>query len=755
MNEHIQRLLDQRLLLKKEKIWEDISTRVSSIYPPIKKHITAMEFIPASPTLMNANTKGERIGTLSSCFPMKIEDSIEGIFNALTECAIVTKYGGGIGVNFSPLRSSSEGVSGIGDRKSSGPLPFISIYNEMLSGISQGGSRRGAGMSQLDIYHPNILDFINAKVDISEITNFNFSIRIPDSFYTRLKSAPNEKHQVVCKDGKIIKLDITVKELWDLIIERAWKTGEPGIFNSDIAYNQCAVTNLDDMVLSNPCAEFVNIPYTSCALGSIDLAKLITVGGSFDWDKFENLVVSGYRFINATLDKNVYPTKKIKDTTLQVRAIGLGYMGLAHLFYKLKIPYNSDNAKKLSADIMLYLTLRSMQESVEIAKKKGSYPAYDEKLFFKANARLFKRKKVHNIDVAKLVNDIKKYGIHNSATTSIAPTGTLSFLAETSSGIEPVFALSYSKKIKIGTVDNTDEYDTVYISDPIFSEYITNNFDEKTCHEIQKHVIENYGSCQKCKEISDEMKKVFVVAADLTPNEHLDILEIGAANISLSVSKTINLPKETSKSEIGKVYLSAHERKIIGVTVYRDGSREGILVHGGEKIISREAPKRPKELPCHIYTITVKGVKWKVFVGLFNDYPFEVFAGKIDGFDIPNNIENGTLTRIKAGTYQFAHDDQILIKNIVEIFQNSEEEALTRLISTNLRHGTPIDFIIQQLEKSHGAITDFNKSIIRAFKRYLKDGVSTNLICHECGNKVIYFDGCKKCTNPECGAMFC
>jgi len=751
MNESIMKLLQDRYFLSTESSWDDIAKRVSVIYPDIYEHIRDMDFIPSTPTLLNANTKGERRGTLSSCFPMGIEDSIEGIMGSAKECAIVTKYGGGVGYDFSILRGSEENIKSI-NRNSSGPLPFIGIFNSILDGIQQGGVRRGAGMALLSINHPDILNFIQAKEDISQFTRFNFSIKITDDFYKILKERPQQTHQIQDRNGNWSSLltkegsTLSVKQVWDIIIDHAWKSAEPGIFNEDIAKRQCTVTNLSDQVICNPCSEFVNIPYSSCNLGSINLANFVK-DKKFDWDKFTEVIKTSTQFLNAVIDKNKYPIKEIESVTKSIRPIGLGFMGLAHALYKLRIPYNSKKGKKFANDISKGITINSLEESIILAKNSQPYEAYDYDLFYKANERILK-----DAD-KKLLKDLKKYGVRNSSFTSIAPTGSISFMANTSSGIEPVFALTYSRKIE----KKDKEYDIVYISDPIFEDYLNKSFEDKVKNKILKQVADNNGSCQKCEDIPEKDREVFQVAGDLTPMDHLETLKEVAVNTSLSVSKTINLPKSATKEEISNVYLKAHEYGIIGTTIYRDGSREGILVHNTDEegIIERSAPKRPKELPCHIYRITVHGEKWIVFVGLYKGHPYEVFSGKVDLVDIPSSIEDGILIKVKKGLYQFKHGEETLIKDIGKLFTSGAEEALTRQISTNLRHGTPIDFIIEQLEKSYGTVVDFNKSILRALKRYLKDGTESSMVCPECGNKLIYFDGCTSCDSPDCAFSKC
>ena len=474
MNKAIEKLLKERYYLKNETCWDDIAKRVSVIYPEIYEDIRDMRFIPSSPTLMNCNTRGERIGTLSSCFPMNIDDSIEGIFDALKEAAIVTKYGGGIGYDFSALRSSYENIESI-KRVSSGPLSFVNIFNASLDGIRQGGVRRGAGLGLLSIYHPNIIEFILSKDSLNEFNRLNFSIKIPNQFYEDLKNNPNKIHQVQLKSGEwkdLIREEkkITVKQLWDLIVHQSWKTAEPGIFNESIAYNQCTVTNLSNIVIANACTEFTNIPYTSCALGSINLSKFIK-NEIFNWKEFEQIIRKAVRFIDLTIDKNNFPLKIIEKTTKQVRAIGVGFMGLHSAMMKLKIPYNSKEAINFTKDISCYMTLCGMDESTLMAQEIGGYPAFDKEIFFNANKRFFSREKCRNIDIEQLKKNIEKHGIRNSSITSVAPTGTISFIADVSQGVEPVFALAYERKIEKGN----KEYEVVYITDKVFEEYLNKN----------------------------------------------------------------------------------------------------------------------------------------------------------------------------------------------------------------------------------------------------------------------------------------
>lgn len=502
--------------------------------------------------------------------------------------------------------------------------------------------------------------------------------------------------------------------------------------------------------------EFTNIDYSSCNLGSINLVHCVNPDGTFNFEKFEHLVREATRFLNNVIDVNNYPIEKIKTITKSIRPIGLGIMGFAHMFYKMGIPYNSKEALHFADELSYKLTTISMDESIEIAKETGSYGAFDLDTYIKANTRLLK-------DNESLTNKIKKFGIANSSATSIAPTGTLSFVADTTGGIEPQFALVYSRKIE----KNNKEYEVVYVSDEIFDEYLSTNFDYETKTKILKEVGENNGSCQKVKEIPQDMKNVFVVASDLTPMEHLEMLAVLAKNTSLSISKTINMPSTATKEEVSEVYLKAYELGVIGVTVFRSGSRDGILIHKSDDksgmIVKTDAPKRPKSLPCHVYKFNIlnretdKSEKWIVFVGLLNDEPYEIIAGKIDSVDIPNAITEGEMIKVRkpsGNIYQFAVDGKVLVENVSEAFVNDLQRYATRLMSWGLRHGGGINYLRDVLQKSNGTIVDFDKAIIRAINRYVKE-VKVKEKCPQCGNELRWTEGCIKCSDPECSYTKC
>jgi ribonucleoside-diphosphate reductase alpha chain len=375
-----------------------------------------------------------------------------------------------------------------------------------------------------------------------------------------------------------------------------------------------------------------------------------------------------------------------------------------------------------------------------------------------ANARFFTRSNCRDIDVDQLRKDIKKYGCYNSSQTSIAPTGSISFIAHTSSGIEPIFALAYTRKIE--KLDK--QYDVVIVADPIFESYL-NTFQLDKKEKILKYVSENKGSCLGCPDLPAVIQRTFVVAGDIHPDWHLRILSASANNVSLSVSKTVNLPMESTKKNIADIYIKAHEMGIVGLTVYRDGCREGILNHinGGVKLESiqrHDAPKRPDDLPCNIHEITVEGEMYLVMIGLLNGTLYEIFVTKDYKSIKLEGEKTGIIRRVGKSKYNLivndseSDEEKTVIENIGKV-SKSIYGSLSRLISTNLRHGVPLQTVVEQLNKTVG-FTEFDKIVSRVLKRYILDGeeVITSEVCPECKSKLKYYDGCKTC---QCGWSKC
>lgn len=767
MKQAIQKLLKERYYLPHENEWNHIADRVSAIYPPIGLMLRRKEFIPSSPTLMNANTGGLRKGTLSSCFIMGIEDSIgtehskESIFDSLKETAIVTKACGGVGYVFSRIRSEGEIIKSIG-RPSSGPIPFMHMFNSVADGMTQGGARKGAIMGQFDVEHPQILDVIKEKHGKKVLQRINISIRLGDDFYKQLKEHPFSNFYVKDLSGVSTALystngdPLTISDVWNEIVEYAWQNGDPGIFNKDIATRQCSVVSIGAYVASNPCAEFTGIPYSSCNLGSVNMAMMLKQINSkwvVDYTKLDRTVRTATRFLNAVIDVNDFPLEKIKEIALKIRPIGLGVMGVAHMFYLLEIPYNSSEALLLEEQLMHRITTISMEESVNMSIETGMcYPAFDYDEYMRANERFFEPKEWWTEEdhdrIDALRYNIYEHGIMNSCNTSIAPTGTISFISGTilalnsgtSGGIEPVYSLVGSRKIE----KTGGEYETVYMVDSVFDDYLYSNFDLEKIAIILEKVSKNKGSCQGITEVPEYWQKIFVTAQDLTPDEHLNMLGVVARNTSLSVSKTINLPNNATRKQISDVYLRAHELGIIGVTVYRDRCRDQILTAGEENIPEEVKLMRPPYLEADFHSTTIHGQKFAIVVGLYNKQPYEVFALKMT---VKHKDRKGQLVKVSKTRYDFVADT-LTIENI-NVTQ-PEEKAITLMASMSLRHGVPITSVIKTITKASDNVTDFASAIVRVLKKYIKEEYQ---VCPECGEKLIFTDGCTSCSN--CGFSKC
>lgn len=941
----------------------------------------------------------------------------------------------------------------------------------MLDGVSQGGVRRGAGMLQFDINHPDILEIVRAKNKPGVLERMNVSIRVPDYFYTQLNDSPNEAHMVFLKDGSSICLRengklVTVQEVWNEIIKYAWLNAEPGIFNSDIATKQCTVTNISKAVLSNPCQpafatvltpggiktfgelnigdtiwsgkrwtkvinkwftgnkqvysynttagsfvgtenhrivqrgtkikvkdassidicpgdkngkikfninaimdglvlgdgsvhkasndlvylnigeddydyfsseikslilkdrriafktgwevstsivsselpktynreipiryykgnfnntasflrglysangsivsnritlkqtslklikqvqemlsslgimsyyttnnpksvefnngiydckksydlnitidreifynkigfiqkykqdklksiikdvlrtkssyeiisiddlgfhdvfditveadehtywtggllvsncqEYVNIEYSSCNLGSINLCSCIT-DGVFDWNKFQILIEKATRFLNEVIDSNFYPLGKIEKITKQIRPIGLGVFGYAHMLYALGIPYNSPVAYELTEDIFNFLTYISMLTSVEIAREKHkTYPAFDYTTFMKANSRFFNKGGKWD-DLKDL---IKHYGIYNSCNTSIAPTGTISYIGNRSSSIEPVFALAYFRSIE----EKNKEYDVVELADPIFTSYLYQNYTNEEIDTILKYVANNDGSCQGCSLIPEEDQKVFVVAGDLTAMEHLKTLGIIARNTSLSVSKTINLPETATTEEINDVYINAFKEGVIGVTVYRKGSRDAILnvsnpSDNKEPVVDKPSSVNPplitpRERVLDGKTYKIKDPHGNVYVtcnySIINGKkrPTEIFI-----FSSNENQEMyAALGKTLSAIMRRNDDISFIIDDLKSIKASSEsggyfDPTFGFIKSRPMHLGLILDEFIAGLEQELGSMTC--PDIQPKYK-------STGEVCPDCGADLVREGGCKRCSS--------
>ena len=497
------------------------------------KMMTALEFLPNSPTLMNASTS---LGQLSACFVLPVEDSMEGIFNALKNMAMIHQTGGGTGFDFSRLRPEGDLVSTT-KGEASGPVSFMSIFNQATGVIVQGGRRRGANMGILRCDHPDIMDFIEAKLEESAFSNFNLSVGVTDKFMEAAKKEENFD-LINPRTNEKVK-SINAKSLFDLIVYSAWRSGDPGLVFLDEINRHNPTPGLGRIEATNPCGEIPLLPFESCNLGSINLSKFVN-NGSIDWDLLREKIHWGVRFLDNVIEVNKYPLPQIKEMTFANRKVGLGVMGFADMMIKLGIPYTDEKAVKLASQIIKFFHQESLQASQALAEERRVFPNYENSIFPQKNLRL-----------------------RNATVNTVAPTGTISILAGCSSGIEPLFALSYVRNVLSGT--------RLFETHPLFEKEIRQRglYSKELMAEAGK-----FGTIQNIEEFPADLRKIYVTAFDVPPSQHLKIQAAFQRYTDNSVSKTINLPPEASAEEVRDIYFSAYELKCKGITVYRYGTKK-------------------------------------------------------------------------------------------------------------------------------------------------------------------------------------
>lgn len=631
--------------------------------------MTNLEFLPNSPTLMNA---GRDLQQLSACFVLSIDDSMESIFETIKDTAIIHKSGGGTGFSFSRLRGKNMPVRSTGGI-SSGPVSFMKVFNAATQAVKQGGTRRGANMGILRVDHPDILEFITCKEQDKEISNFNISIAITEEFMRRAKN--NEDYDLVDPRSKKTVAKLNAKEVFDLIVKMAWMNGEPGIVFIDRMNRDNPTPKLGEIESTNPCGEQPLLPYESCNLGSINVSRMIS-DGKIDWNKLGRTIKKAVHFLDNVIDMNSYPLKRIEETTKGNRKIGLGVMGFADALYMLGIRYDSDDAIKLAEKIMKYVLDESRVASEELAEIRGAFPTFKDSVYGVARAR----------------------PLRNATLTTIAPTGTLSIIANCSSGIEPVFAISYIRNI----MDNTKLVEV----HPYFQQVA----EKRGFYSVElMNLIAQKGTIKGFDEIPDDVQKLFTTAHDVEPAWHVKMQAAFQKYTNNAVSKTVNLPSTATTDDVKTIYLQAYETDCKGVTIYRDNSRQeqvlNIPAHGApaDKSIA-EAVAAHKVAPRPRPTVTI-GTTAKVSTGCGNLYitinedeqglPFEVFMhmGKAGGCAM------------------------------------SQLEAIGRLVSLAFRSGIEISAIIEQLRgircpspswEKGGRIFSCSDAIARAIEKSMQ-----------------------------------
>lgn len=558
------------LMLLAAKELDDYADKIKEYF----ELMTAQDFLPNSPTMMNA---GGRLGQLSACFVLGMPDDMEKIMKSTSDAALIFKSGGGVGINYSDLREEGDIVastSGV----ASGPVSFMNIINTVTEVVKQGGKRRGANMGIIEAWHPDVEKFITNKTEPGVLENFNVSVGIWEDFWNALVNTIDGKYMLRSpRDRKPVK-EINAHQLIDLIALSAWKSAEPGLifFDQINKYNVFAKARQSPLRATNPCGEQSLYPYESCNLGSINLVNLVKRKADgeyeFDWQRYEETIRKTTRFLDNIIDVNHYPVKEIDIASKDSRRIGLGVMGVADLLYKLKIPYNSKEGYDLQSKLSEALTYYSMEESVALAKSRGEFPLCSKTEYPEGKIPIAgyyeKPKESHCYEWDALIDKIKKHGIRNVLTTTVAPTGTLSMIADCSNGMEPAFALVFEKRVTVGRFFYTNKIvEQVLKEHGLYSD------------ELLAKIADNYGSLKGIPEIPQWMQDVYVTAMDIHWADHLMAQGVWQDWIGNAIAKTINMPYDVTAEDVKSAYLLAHELGLKGITVYRDGSRHKQVLH--------------------------------------------------------------------------------------------------------------------------------------------------------------------------------
>ncbi len=517
---------------------------VKKIEDEFYKAMSRLEFLPNTPTLMNAGTK---VGQLSACFVIPVGDSLHEIFDAVKWTAIIHQSGGGTGFDFSHLRPNGDPVKSTGG-VASGPVRFMTIFDKTTEVIKQGGKRRGANMGLLRVDHPDILEFIECKSKEGFLSNFNISVAITDAFMKAVKK--NSDYSLINPRNKQVQGKLNARKVLDLIITNAWETGDPGIIFIDEINRSNPTPGLGDIEATNPCGEQPLLSWESCNLGSINLSKVVK-NGKVNWTKLARLASLGVRFLDNVIDVNKYPAPQIERITLANRKIGIGVMGFADALIKMNITYNSRKALDLAEKIMKFMQTEARKTSQKLGKERGNFPNFDQSVW---------RKRYHNL--------------RNATVTTIAPTGTISIIAGCSSGIEPLFAVSYVRNVMEGTrlYETNHEFARIARKMKFYSSGLLNE-------------IRINGSVQSVRKVPKSVKRLFVTALDISPDFHIKMQAAFQKYTDNAVSKTVNLPQHATPDDVRSAYLLAYKLHSKGVTVYRYGSKP-------DQVLAIEGPEQ-------------------------------------------------------------------------------------------------------------------------------------------------------------------
>ncbi len=690
----------------------DPEADVDAVEEEFYRMMARMEFLPNSPTLMNA---GRELGQLSACFVLPVGDSMDSIFEAIKHTALIHKSGGGTGFSFSRVRPGNDVVlstKGV----SSGPISFMTVFDAATETIKQGGTRRGANMGILRVDHPDILDFIVCKQSNDKLNNFNISVALTQPFMEAVLNG-GEYDLVNPRTSEVVR-SLDARRVFDTIVNLAWKNGDPGIVFIDRINEYNPTPHVGEIESTNPCGEQPLLPYESCNLGSINLSRMGDGAGGIDYERLGRVVDSAVHFLDNVIDVNRYPLPEIEEMTRANRKIGLGVMGFADLLIELGIPYDSDQAIAVGEEIMSFIQDRSHQRSEQLARERGAFPNFPGSVYDREGG----------------------YKVRNATTTTIAPTGTLSIIADCSSGIEPIFAVSYVRNV----LDNTEMVEVHRVFEQMARD---GGFYSE---ELMKEIAEK-GSIRDLPEVPDEIKPLFVTAHDVAPEWHIRMQAGFQRYTDNAVSKTVNFAHDAGTEDVEKVYLMAYETGCKGVTIYRDGSRESQVLNIGGVNHGEEGEYIPGQVRPRSRPEVTTGSTRKVETGCGSLY-VTINEDEYGMFEVFSSMA-------RAGACKAA-----------------QSEAVSRLISLALRSGIDTDAILKSIKGIRcpspvmGSSSSCPDAIAKAVEMYkeamphLCDGdAATETIssaalshcpeCPECGGMVEFGEGCVFCRS--CGFSKC
>ena len=676
--------------------------------------MASLAFLPNSPTLMNA---GRELQQLSACFVLPVGDSMESIFDAIKSTALIHKSGGGTGFSFSRVRPKEDKVASTGG-VASGPISFMRVFNAATEAVKQGGTRRGANMAILNVDHPDIEEFVTCKRDDQALQNFNLSVGASEKFMQSVE-AGEEYALVNPRTGKAVK-HVSARKVFDLIVESAWASGEPGVVFLDRMNRDNPTPQVGAIESTNPCGEQPLLPYESCNLGSLNLAQMVggvDNGSLVDYERLRRLVWLAVHFLDNVIDVNHYPLPEIERMSKANRKVGLGVMGFADLLIRLGIPYDSDQALELGAELMRFIRDCARQASAELAAQRGPFPRFAGSIFDKPGAN----------------------PLRNATLTTVAPTGTLSIIAGCSSGIEPLFAVCY--------VRNVMDDDHLVEVNPYFEEIAKREgfYSPELMRKIASHT-----SLREVEEVPRAVQQLFTTAHDIIPEWHVRMQAAFQRGTDNAVSKTVNFPESATKDDVRQVFLLAYKEGCKGVTIYRDGSRQNQVLSVGkkeEKVVAEVGSVEPRRRP----SVTM-GYTERIRTGCGNLYV------------TVNEDEEGlceVFTQMgKSGGCAAA-----------------QSESTARMISVSLRAGVKADAIVKHLRgiRCHSPAWDNGGTVLSCpdaigivLDRYLKrkngEALQPTLwahdqldtmggACPDCGGTVEHEGGCTVCR--VCGYSRC